>query len=98
MIKIVLPIFTAMAVSAAPISTVYQQRCANCHGLHGDKIAIGKSRTIKGMQVEYIEKTLHDYASGTKPTMPVVQKMKQYFLNTYSKEQVHELAEYVNKM
>lgn len=94
--KMLLPIFSASIVLAAPISSVYQQKCGSCHGQKGEKVAMGKSEAIKGMSVAKIEKTLHDYASGEKKTLPVVKTMKKNFLDANSKEQVRALAEYIN--
>ncbi|MGA9045205.1 c-type cytochrome [Sulfuricurvum sp.] len=98
LIKLLLPVVTASVVCAAPISSVYQQKCASCHGSKGEKSAMAKSIPIKGMAVAKIEKNLHDYASGERKAIPVVKMMKKNYLSTSSKDQVHELAEYISAL
>lgn len=97
-IKILLVIFSTSMVWAAPISSVYQQKCGSCHGPHGEKAAMGKSNAIQGMPVAKIEKSLYDYASGSKSALPVVKVMKKNFVDANSKEQVRALAEYINTL
>ena len=96
--KFLLSALAVTTLSAAPISTVYQQRCANCHGSDGDKHVMNRSDPIKGLPVDEIEKALNEYATGSRPTLPVVKTMKKYFLDTTSPEQVHELAQYIHTL
>lgn len=98
LIKILLPVFSASIVLAAPISSVYQQKCASCHGQKGEKAAMTKSVAIKDLSAEKIEKALYDYASGERKSLPVVKTMKKNFVDANSKEQVHALAEYITTL
>lgn len=98
LIKILVPVVTASMVCAAPISSIYQQKCASCHGSKGEKEAMAKSIPIKGMAVAKVEKNLHDYASGERKAIPVVKNIKKNLLDTNSKEQVHALAEYISTL
>lgn len=98
LIKILLPVFSASIVLAAPISSVYQQKCASCHGQKGEKAAMTKSVAIKGLPAAKIEKALYDYASGERKALPVVKTMKKNFVEANSKEQVHALAEYISTL
>lgn len=98
LVKVFLPMFMASIVCAAPISSIYQQKCASCHGSKGEKEAMAKSIPIKGMAVAKIEKNLHDYASGERKAIPIVKNIKKNLLDTNSKEQVRALAEYINAL
>ena len=82
-----------------PISSVYQQKCASCHGQKGGKAAMTKSVAIKDLPAAKIEKkALYDYASGERKTLSVVKTMKKNFVDANSKEQVHALAEYITTL
>lgn len=96
--KVVLPMVMASVVWAAPISSIYQQKCASCHGSKGEKSAMAKSASINGLSSAKIEKALHDYASGERKAIPVVKTMKKNFLDTSSKDQVRELSEYISAL
>ncbi len=39
--------------------------CVGCHGINGDKAALGKSQIIKGWDESKIEKALQGYKAGT---------------------------------
>ncbi len=39
--------------------------CAGCHGLNGEKKALGQSAVIQGWDVAKVEKALHGYKDGT---------------------------------
>jgi len=40
-------------------------KCATCHGVHGEKVAFGKSKVIKNMTKAQIKVALNGYKSGT---------------------------------
>jgi cytochrome c553 len=40
-------------------------KCAGCHGMNGEKHALGKSQIIKGWSVEKVETALKGYKDGT---------------------------------
>jgi cytochrome c553 len=97
-IKIVIPLFTASMVWGAPISSVYVQNCKTCHGPTGENTAVGKSKIIKDLSVTEIEKALGDLSSGERKGLPVAKMIKKNFMNTHTKEQIHELAVYINSL
>ena len=72
------------------------QKCASCHGINGDKKAMGKSKAINEMSVGSIEKAMLDSASGEKKSMIFVKKTKEDFIKKHSKKELHELATYIN--
>jgi len=97
-IKIVIPLFTASMVFGAPISSVYVQNCKTCHGATGENTAVGKSKMIKDLSVIEIEKALNVLSTGERAGLPVAKMIKKNFMNTHTKEQVHELAVYINSL
>lgn len=82
----------------ANTADVYEKKCGVCHGKDGTTLAMGKSQVIKGLDVELIIKDLNDYASGKRKALPVVKLMKKSFLNSTSKEEVKDLAIFINKL
>lgn len=96
--KIGLSLLTISFLSASPASTIYAQKCASCHGTNGATRAMSKSKAIKGMPAIEIENAMSDYAFGTRKAMPFIQKLKKDVLNKYSKEEIQELAKYINKL
>ena len=45
-------------------STIYAA-CAGCHGTNGEKVALGKSKIIKGWSADKIESALNGYKDGS---------------------------------
>jgi cytochrome c553 len=78
--------------------TRYNNECGICHGKDGTKKAMGKSKEIRGMTVEEIEKAMYDYASKRRPSMSMIQSMKKSFVNANSKETLRNIAVYINKL
>lgn len=52
-------------LSAADGSALYQ-KCAACHGLKGEKNALGKSEVIAGWKADKTLKALKAYKAGTR--------------------------------
>ena len=45
-------------------ASVYK-KCASCHGINGEKVALGKSKIIKDMTKAEIVSSLNGYKNGT---------------------------------
>jgi cytochrome c553 len=39
--------------------------CSSCHGVHGEKAALGKSKVIKGWSAQQVTDALNGYKDGT---------------------------------
>ena len=57
-------LFAVAALNAADGTTAYK-KCAACHGAHGEKKALGKSKVIAKMTPAEIETALKGYKDGT---------------------------------
>ena len=105
-LKILLLVFTTSMLSANSASSVYLHKCAGCHGQHGDKTVMGKSKIIKYMKVVDIEESIYNYAAGTckaeievcETKNPMIQYGKKAFIQSYTKEQIHTLAVYISEL
>ncbi|MDD2780579.1 c-type cytochrome [Sulfuricurvum sp.] len=65
---------TAM-LSAADGGALYQ-KCAACHGLKGEKVALGKSEVIAGWSSAKVVDALKGYKAGTRNTKGMGALMK----------------------
>jgi cytochrome c len=62
-------------LSAADGSALFQ-KCAACHGLKGEKAALGKSEVIAGWKSDKVLDALKGYKSGTRNTKGMGALMK----------------------
>lgn len=97
-IKIVLSLCAVSLLSASPANTIYAQKCASCHGINGEQKAMGTSRAIKELSVEEIEKAVVNYASGERKALAFVKSVKVAFMKNYTKEELHEVANYIHDL
>jgi cytochrome c553 len=98
LIKIMLPVLSASMLMAASAESIYQSKCASCHGKMGEKKALGHSNVIQGMDTKEFVTLVNAYATGEKKAMPIAKIVKKQFIDKYDKEQIQEVAEYVNKL
>lgn len=62
------PVAAAAAAAAAPSvdgATLFNQKCASCHGMKAEKAALGKSQVIAGWSSGQIKDALKGYQAGT---------------------------------
>ena len=97
-IKFMLPVLSTAMLMAASGESIYQTKCASCHGKHAEKKALGHSKVIKGMPVDEFITLTKAFASGEKKAMPIAKVVKKQFIDTYSDAEIKEVAVYVNKM
>lgn len=98
LMKIMLPVLSASMLMAASAESIYQSKCASCHGKHGEKKALGHSNVIKGMDPKEFVTLVNEFATGEKKAMAIAKIVKKQFIDKYDKEQIQEVAEYVNKL
>lgn len=90
------PIFTSFIWASS--QTIYEQKCGICHGNDGLKLAMGKSKAIKGMDIEQIIKEMNDYANGSKKSILLIKTTKKNFLKSNDEKTLLDLAQYINKL
>jgi len=98
LIKIILPLLSASVLMASSGESVYQTKCASCHGKMGEKKALGHSEVIKGMDTEKFVSLVNAFATGEKKAMPIAKIVKKQFIDRYDAEEIQAVAEYVNKL
>jgi len=70
--------------------------CAGCHGLNGEKIALGKSQVIKGWSVEKITTALNGYKDGTYGG--AMKGLMKGQVSKLSSDETKAIAEYISKL
>lgn len=96
--RIMLPVLSASMLMAASGESIYQTKCASCHGKNAEKKALGHSNIIKGMPVDQFVTLTKAFATGEKEAMPIAKIVKKQFIDTYSAEEIQSVAEYVHNL
>jgi len=83
--------------SAAPVDGAQIfQKCAGCHGAHGERSALGKSQVIAGWEASKVENALHGYKDGTYGgAMKGIMKGQA---STLTDEQIKAVAKYISTL
>jgi len=98
LIKIMLPVLSASMLMAASGESIFQKKCASCHGKMGEKKALGQSNVIKGMPTDKFMTLTKAFATGNQKAMPIAKIVKKQFIDRYNDEDIRVVAEYVNKL
>ena len=96
--KIMLPLLSASLLMGASAESIYQKKCASCHGKMGEKKALGQSNVIQGMKTDEFVSLVNAFATGEKKAMPIAKIVKKQFVDRYDVEEIEAVAEYVNKL
>ncbi len=93
---ILLAMGLSVMLSAADGAGLYK-KCAACHGMHGEKKALGKSDVINTMSKEELITSLKDYKAGTRNTKGMGALMKGQ-VASYDEAQITAVSEYISSM
>ena len=85
----------ATTLMAADGATLFK-KCAGCHGMHGEKKALGKSEVIKGWPKEKTVEALKGYKAGTRNVHGMGALMKGQ-VAALSDADMEAIAEYISK-
>ncbi len=80
------------ALNAADGADLFK-KCAACHGAHGEKHALGKSKVINTMSAAEIEIALHGYRDGTYGG--AMKGLMKGQVASLTPEQIKTIAEYI---
>lgn len=93
-------IFAALVVlashSVAADGAALYKKCASCHGISGEKSALGKSKIIASMSLEENIAALKGYKDGTYGG-PMKALMKGQVGN-YTDEEIEAVSKYVTEL
>lgn len=92
--KTLLMILGITAILGASEGAALFKKCAACHGVDGEKKALGKSKVIKELDKEQIVTAINGYQDGSYGgPMKALMKGQVAGLN---KEDINTLAEYIS--
>ncbi len=85
----------AISLMAADGAALYK-KCAGCHGVKGEKKALGKSAPLVGWDKAKIVEALKGYKEGTRNVYGMGSLMKGQ-VASYSDSDIEAVAEYISK-
>jgi len=98
LIRLMLPVLSASMLMAASGESIYQTKCASCHGKNAEKKALGHSNIIKGMPADKFVTLTKAFATGEKKAIPIAKIVKKQFIDGYSDEEIRSVAQYVHDL
>jgi len=91
--KIALTLLTMTTMMMAADGAVLYKKCASCHGMQGEKKALGKSKLIHNLSKEDLVSALNGYKDGSYGgSMKALMKGQVAKLNV---EEIDTLSEYI---
>ncbi len=76
---------------------IYASRCDSCHGSHGEKSALGKSKAIGGQNTALTIKQVQAYKSGTLNQYGMGATMKN-MVKSLNDNEIAEVANFISKL
>jgi len=87
-------IVAASTLVAADGAALYK-KCAGCHGMKGEKIALGKGKVLQGMTKENLVDAMKGYKAGT--FGGAMKGLMKGQLASYDDAKIDAVAEYISK-
>lgn len=87
------PATSAKVETAQNGRLLFVQKCASCHGQHGEKAALNKSQTIAGWDKEKSITALEGYRNGTYGS--ALKGIMKGQVSNLSEEQIRVISEYI---
>lgn len=76
---------------------IYASRCDSCHGSHGEKSALDRSKPIGGQSAALTVKQIHGYKSGSLNQYGMGATMKN-MVKSLNDNEIAEVANYIAKL
>jgi len=96
MLKGLVLVGAILATSSAMASADLYKKCAGCHGVHGEKKAMGKSKVIHNMSADEIKTALHGYKDGTYGG--AMKGLMKGQVRTLDEAQIDSLSTYISSL
>lgn len=85
-------LFASLAMAGGNAASIYTKSCKGCHGVSGEKLVPGMTRSIKDMSLEEIKTALDGYKDGTYGGSK--KGIMERIMKPLSDEDINALAEY----
>ena len=96
MLKGLVLVGAILATSSAMASADLYKKCAGCHGVHGEKKAMGKSKVSHNMSADEIKTALHGYKDGTYGG--AMKGLMKGQVRTLDEAQIDSLSTYISSL
>ena len=95
MVRIITIITMLVAFAVASDSEKIYRKCAGCHGINGEKKALGRSGAISDMNSSELSDVMIGYKKGEVNKYAMGALMKAQMVNI-SEDEIKSLAEYIS--
>ena len=93
-IVLTLTILASSSLFASNGAALYK-KCAGCHGVHGEKRALGKSDIIQGLSQRKIENELFEFRDEKVDSDEMIMKMQ---VKNFTNDQIKAVAKYISNL
>jgi cytochrome c len=90
-------IMASFSILMADGASIFATKCASCHGAHGEKSALEKSKIIAGEDADTLIKKIQGYKSGTLNQYGMGGAMKN-MVKGLDDSSIKEVANYISKL
>ena len=90
-------VFLATSMLYASGASIYASKCASCHGAHGEKAALDRSKPIAGQNPSLATKQIQGYKNGSLNQYGMGGAMKN-MVKSLSDDEINEVAQYISKL
>lgn len=95
--KYLIALFAFSSMLMADGASIFASKCASCHGAHGEKSALGKSKVIAGQDAATSIKQIQGYKAGTLNMYGMGGAMKN-MVKGLDDASIREVANYIAKL
>jgi cytochrome c len=93
----ILMIFITSTFLYANGSSIFAVKCASCHGSHGEKSALEKSKAVAGQDPSITAKQIRAYKSGALNQYGMGGAMKN-MVKSLNDNEINEVANYISTL
>ncbi|MDD5359762.1 MAG: c-type cytochrome [Sulfurovaceae bacterium] len=90
-------VFIATSLLYANGENIYTTKCASCHGSHGEKAALDRSKSIAGQNTSLTIKQIQAYQNGSLNQYGMGGAMKN-MVKSLNENEIKEVAHYISKL
>lgn len=94
---IAITVFMASSMLYASGGSIFATKCASCHGSHGEKSALGISKSIAGQNQTMTAKQILGYKSGSLNQYGMGGTMKN-MVKSLNDSEINEVASYISTL
>ncbi|KIM04215.1 MAG: hypothetical protein KN64_08445 [Sulfurovum sp. AS07-7] len=90
-------VFLATSLLYASGASIYSGKCASCHGVHGEKSALDRSKPIAGQNPSLTTKQIQAYKNGSLNQYGMGATMKN-MVKSLNDNEITEVSNFISKL